>query len=432
MTPPVLLPAALAPDLVESLYAEHGTGRPWTYWVILLGVVAGLVALPLVDVDVTVRAPGLVRPATDRTELKAPAGGRIAAVMARDNDRVAAGQPLVAFATADLDERLDRNRALQREQTALIEDLDTLSTAANVRVAVAAGERVGVAVDIPPAVAGAGAAIEPPPEIRPGLRTAALGQEFAEFLVQMDSNRLAEAKGRVELARASALAAKGIATQRELDDARYAVERTRAEGRLLVQQALTRWQARQRDGVTSLAALVSEEKRLAEERGFAVVRAPVAGTVQGLLGLAAGGYVAPGQALGAVSPDDRLLVEVLVSPRDIGLVRVGQAVNLQVDAFHYTQWGLLRGEVAAIAADLNSVGGNGGASGAEASSSAFFKVSVAPGATTLRLPNGVAGELRKGLTLTARFRVARRTLLQLLYDDVSAWLDPQGMRRDRS
>lgn len=427
MTPPVLLPAALAPDLVESLYAEHGPARPWTYWLILLGVVGALAALPLVEVDVTVRAPGLVRPATERAELKTAVGGRITQVLARDNDRVAAGQPLVVCATADLDERLGRNRVLQGERADVLHDLHTLSTATDPGVAVASGEPVGVAVDATSATAGAEVAAGLPSVGRPDLRTSALGQEFAEFRAQVEANRLAEAKGRAELARAGALAAKGIATQRELEDARYAVERTLAEGRLLVEQARTGWQARQREEATALAALRSEERRLVEERGFAVVRAPVAGTVQGLLGLAAGGYLAPGQPLGTVSPDDRLLIETLVSPRDIGLVRVGQPVNVQVDAFPYTQWGLLRGEVVAISGDLSG-GGNGAASGAEGGAPSFFKVTVAPQATTLHLPNGVAGGLRKGLTLTARFRVARRTLLQLLYEDVSNWLDPQAQR----
>ena len=76
-TPPTpeaipLLPALLAQHTVESLYAEHGPARPWIYWLALLGVTAALAALPLIEVDVTVRSPGVVRPATERTELRVP------------------------------------------------------------------------------------------------------------------------------------------------------------------------------------------------------------------------------------------------------------------------------------------------------------------------------------------------------------------------
>ncbi|MFP5250088.1 MAG: secretion protein HlyD, partial [Acidobacteriota bacterium] len=55
-----------------------------------------------------------------------------------------------------------------------------------------------------------------------------------------------------------------------------------------------------------------------------------------------------------------------------------------------------------------------------------FEVVVHPRATALHLPGGARGELRKGLTLSARFLVARRSVFQLLYDDANAWLNPQG------
>jgi hypothetical protein len=57
------IPAVLAQHTVESLYAEHGRQRPWIYWSILLFCLGGFAALPLVKVDITVRAAGAVRPA---------------------------------------------------------------------------------------------------------------------------------------------------------------------------------------------------------------------------------------------------------------------------------------------------------------------------------------------------------------------------------
>ena len=121
-----LLPAALAQHTVESLYAEHGPARPWIYWLALLAVTAALVALPLVEVDVTVRAPGVVRPATERTELRVPISAQIAQVLARDNDSVTTGQPLLVLRSRDLDERLSLNRTRQATSSALVADLALL------------------------------------------------------------------------------------------------------------------------------------------------------------------------------------------------------------------------------------------------------------------------------------------------------------------
>lgn len=391
-----LLPAALAEHSVESLYAAHGRQRPWIYWFSLAGVAVALGALPFVPVDVTVRAAGMVRPATERTELKSAIGGRIARVLAADNERVAAGQPLLELAARDAEERLARNRQLQREKAGLISDLAMLTAK------VAKLDR-GPDATMPDTVA----ALAP--------ATPALARSYAQFLTQWQSGTLALAKARATRDRDDALEAKGIVTPQERDDARYAHARAGSDLHLLAEQALTAWQAQLRDEQTALDQLDSEEKRLQEELTLAVVRAPVGGTVQGLVGLSAGGIVVAGQSLGAISPDDRLIVETYVSPRDIGLVRAGHPARLQVDAYPYTEWGMLDAQVESVAADATASG-----------QQAAFKVLLRPHAMALRLPNGATGALRKGLTVTARFVVARRSLLQVLYEDASSWLNPQA------
>lgn len=393
-----LLPATQAQHTVESLLAMHGGGRSWVYWLTLAGVIGGLACLPLLEVDVSINAPGIVRPATERVELRLPTGGRIARLQVRDNERVVAGQVLLELETPDLDERASRNSSQRREKAAV---LDLLGALANAR-AIDAGV-------IP------GGDANPAGEEYPALR--ALRQEAMQLAAQLEANRLAAAKAGTELARASALAEKGIATQRELDDARYALERVQAEGRLLIEQARTRWHARSETETAHLEQLVSENRRIDAERALAVLRAPIDGTVQGLVGFTPGAFVTAGLAIGTVSPDDRLLVETLVSSRDIGLIRVGQSVRLQVDAFPYTQWGLLEGNVMGIAADASTTGGG---------NATVFKVTVEPVRFELTRANGAAGHLGKGMTVSARFLTSRRTLLQVLYQDASEWLDPQN------
>jgi len=413
-----LLPAGLAQDTVESLYAGHGPQRPWTYWVILAGVLGALGCLPLIKVDVSVRASGLVRPATERTELRPAVSGQIAEVFVRENDRVHAGQPLLVFRSRDLEERLARNRAQQAERSALIEDLVLLT----------ANEHEGTQTRGKPAADNAdtadkkgqdGISSSVPSALSAGnFETAALRADYAQFRAQLDSYRLAETKARNELARYTTLAAKGIATQQELDNARYEAERLQAESKLLGEQALARWQARLRDERTTLADLVSEEQRLVEEQTHYTLRAPTDGVLVGFMGWSPGGFVGAGQTLGAVSPDDTLVVETYVSPKDIGLVRVGQTARLQIDAYPYTQWGTLDGTVATISGDFLTAN----------SSANIFKVVVRPAANFLNLSNGTRGELKKGLTLSARFLVARRSIWQLLYEDMSNWLNPNDGR----
>lgn len=385
-----MIPASVGENTVEHLYAMHGPARPWIYWLLLAGVIGSLASLPFVMVDVSIRAAGLVRPTTARAELRPAVSGHIAEVLARENETVRAGQPLLMIRSRDVEERLARNHALQAEHAALLADLRFLTTES---------------------VTG--------PETRSALATSILQQEHAQFLAQLDSFRLAETKASTELARYATLAAKGIATRQELDHARYESERLQAESRLLIEQTLARWQTKLREQHTTLAGLLSEAQRLREELAQFTVRAPADGVLVDFHGWSVGGFLAAGQSVGAVSPGDALQVEVHVPPRDIGLVRVGQTVRLQIDAYPYTQWGTLDGTVTAISGDL--VG-----NATDTGQAIGFKVFIQPAARFLTLPDGRRGELKKGLTLSARFLISRRSLFQLLYEESSAWLDPQG------
>ena len=54
----------------------------------------------------------------------------------------------------------------------------------------------------------------------------------------------------------------------------------------------------------------------------------------------------------------------------------------------------------------------------------YFKVRCKMDKQSLKLRNGYEGNLKKGMTLQARFVVARRSLFQLLYDKTDDWLNP--------
>ncbi len=385
----------LAVLTVESLHAMHGSQRPWIYWLCLAGICAALGALPVVPVEITVRAGGMVRPDTEHIQLKAAVGGRIVRVLVRDNDRVTSSQPLVELATVDAEERLARNHSLQREKNSMVADLGTL---------------VVTGVPRPDDADPAELAV-----VATKLRSPVLSREHARFLAQYATDRMAWVKSKRIQKRTLALAGKGVVTDEERDEARYAAGRAFADLQVLVQQTLAGWQSQLHDEETALGQLISEEKRLKEELALAIIRAPADGTVQELIGLSAGAFVVAGQALGSISPDAPMLVETYVSPRDIGFLRLGQAVRLQIDAYPYTQWGLIDGVVKAVGADTLAHG-----------QQAVFKVLVQPLALAVHLHNGATGTLRKGMTLTARFVVGHRSLLQVLYGDASAWLDPQA------
>lgn len=87
-------------------------------------------------------------------------------------------------------------------------------------------------------------------------------------------------------------------------------------------------------------------------REYQALRAPVAGIVQQLAISTIGGVVQPAQALMVVVPDDaQPVVEANILNRDIGFVAVGQKVRVKLEAFPFTEYGVVPGIVDSISRD---------------------------------------------------------------------------------
>ncbi len=89
-----------------------------------------------------------------------------------------------------------------------------------------------------------------------------------------------------------------------------------------------------------------------EKRRLHNLRAPVNGVVQQLAIHTKGGVVQPAQQLMVIVPDNQgLEAEVMVLNKDVGFVRGGQSVEIKVDAFPYTRYGTIAGEVVYVSRD---------------------------------------------------------------------------------
>lgn len=107
------------------------------------------------------------------------------------------------------------------------------------------------------------------------------------------------------------------------------------------------------DDAARRSRLVEQELLKANARLAArALVAPVAGTVQQLAIHNVGAVVTPAQPLMVIVPRDAVLeVEAVVENKDIGFLHVGQPAEVKVDAFPFTRFGTVAGEVTSIAND---------------------------------------------------------------------------------
>jgi hemolysin D len=100
------------------------------------------------------------------------------------------------------------------------------------------------------------------------------------------------------------------------------------------------------------AALTQELKKALQRDSLMRLTAPVDGTVQQLDIHTNGGVVTEAQPLMVIVPSDQPVeVEAMLENKDIGFVRPGQTVEIKVETFSFTKYGVVDGVVQSISND---------------------------------------------------------------------------------
>jgi hemolysin D len=100
------------------------------------------------------------------------------------------------------------------------------------------------------------------------------------------------------------------------------------------------------------AALTQELKKAQQRDSLMRLIAPVDGTVQQLAIHTNGGVVTEAQPLMVIVPSDQPVeVEAMLENKDIGFVRPGQTVEIKVETFSFTKYGVVDGVVQSISND---------------------------------------------------------------------------------
>lgn len=346
------------------------------YILLLLAIAAGIVSLFYVKVDVTLTAGGLVRPVAEKTEIRSPVSGMIAEVLAADGVAVREGALLIRLRQEVSASKLAQTNYDLGEHEKYIHDLELLAS--------------GRTDD---------------------LQSAQYQGQYARYQSQLAEQRTTLAKLRSEVNTDHTLLSQHVIAPKEYQDKQYEYDKALAAYQSTMAQQRSDWADQLGRLRTEAGGLSADASAFRQEKDGALIRAPLGGTLQQFEGRQAGGFVQAGEILGVISPDSNIVAECYVSPRDIGYLRSGMTVRCQVDAFNYNEWGVVQGKVVSIGNDFVLQEGH-----------PVFKVRCSFARTYLEMRNGIRGNLKKGMTLQARFLLTRRTLYQLMYDRTSDWL----------
>jgi HlyD family secretion protein len=217
-----------------------------------------------------------------------------------------------------------------------------------------------------------------------------------------------------EYLRANKLFEQNVISDAEYEASYYAFKLEQQNLAQVLAQTIAKWELDLAQKRNDSIILHADFQRCIEELKNRVLIAPLSGEIIQSRDIQTGSFVYSNQHLAEISPDGELVGICYVSPEDIGIIKTGLIVVIQVDALKYTEWGLLNARIIEISDDLIVDEGQ----------SAYFRVECKPERNYLSLKNNVIAELKKGMTFNARIVITERSLFDLLFDKMDDWLNP--------
>ena len=365
---------------------KGGHGGRWILWIIVVSITVFVYWASTSYLDQITRAPAQVIASARTQIIQSFDGGVIATLAVREGNTVAKGQLLLSFGTA-------RAESLWLETQAKVAGLQ--STVARLTAEM----------------------LDQPLKFDASLRAFPQYRQNQMTLYNKRRQALAEEIGVYQ--KALRLAVQELDTTEPLlkngDVGLAEVLRLRRQVSDIEGQIVNRKNKYFQDTQSELAKAQEElagAEQVLQQRKLQLdntsIYAPMAGVVKNIRFTTLGAVVKPGEDILELVPgNEDLILEAKVKPADIGFIRMGLPTAIKIDAFDYSVFGALQGEVVYISADTLKEQEHG-------AESSYYVVRVKASADKLRGPSGNLVKVGPGMTATVEMMTGRKTIMQYL------------------
>ena len=374
-----LFPSEIIHNSAENYFTQHQTTSRAVYLVLLFTLIIIFSLLPIINVDITSQSNGVIRSLYDDNIIQSAVYGEVIRSNISENASVFQGDTLIIISTHKTDEQINYCKIQVEVETIHVKDLESL-----------------LEYD------------------HPKLSSAIFRQEYAGFKGNLEEQNVKMSQSEKQYLLAKTLFEKNVIPRMEYEEKKHNREYEISHYNNIIEQQRLTWQTRLTELGLKVEGLKLNIEQLKREKRQYIITAPISGTITDCTGIEEGNFIVPNQQIGRISPDEELLVECYVSPSNIGLIRPNMKVNFQFHSYNYNQWGMGSGKVTRISNNVINM-----------NDQPFFKVRCNLDKNYLILKNGCKGFLKKGMTLTGRFMIVRRSLFQLIYDKTDDWLNPK-------
>jgi len=379
-----LFPSELINSSKEVQIKKHTTRSKVIYLILLLSFVVLCLSLFFVSIDVNVQCRGIITTPSKQAEIRNTMYGRLIYSKLSENLLVNKGDTLAIVDTLDIDRSIEITK--QRLSILVSENKD-------LKLITSAEEKELTR--------------------KKNLKTLKYVQEYHRNIADVEYLKAEIENCKLEYERQSLLFKSKVISQVEYEQSRYRYQNAKLKYQQHYETQLAKWQEAIVNNQNQILVLKESLNNLKKEKGFCFIISPIEGYIQNLQPVKLGSTVFANYEICRISGTDSLIVEMFITPKDIGYVYLSQNVKYRVDAFNANRWGMLTGEVLDISNDINFTEEN----------AIGFRVVGGLNGTELNYDGRIV-QVKKGMTLTANIVLTRRTLVQLLFDDISKWLNP--------
>ncbi|MEI8304315.1 MAG: HlyD family efflux transporter periplasmic adaptor subunit [Burkholderiales bacterium] len=342
------------------------------------------------EIDQITRAPGQAIASSRNQVVQAPEGGVLAELLVREGSSVRRGQLLFRF---------ERNKAEAGSLEAEAKVVALKAAVARLRAELLGGKPVfGPELRRYPEFTATQQALF-------DKRQSALAEELAA-LARSQSLVRDELEMNLPLLRTGDVSrAEVLKLQRQLAEIEGQITNRRNK---YLQDSQTEFAKAQED----LAAAEQVLAQRREQLGYTEVRAPMDGVVRNVRLTTVGGVARPGEEILQIVPvEDSFLFEAKVRPADAAFVKTGLPATVKLDAYDYTIYGSLPGEVTYISVDTLSEDNR-------ANEQPYYRVQIRTTARNLVAANGRRIDIQPGMTASIEIRTGSNTVLRFLLKPV--------------
>lgn len=377
----------------SNQFAKHLTGA-----LLLITLISALLMFgwwaSVSQLDIVTKAIGAVIPSSRVQSIQSLDGGILEEIKVAEGDVVDKGQLLLRI-------NREKAQAIYRETLSKVASLEST-------IARAKSEVLGVPL-VFPASANAFPELISAQKILYAKRLAALNEEVdvLQETLRLVQKELSLNEPMLETGEVSEVEV--IRLRRQINEIKGSIAQRRNKYLTESQAEL----AKAQDELSAQTEQLAVRKTMLDQVD---IYAPVRGVVKNIRITTQGGVVRPAEEIMQLVPvDEELLVEIKIKPTEVAFLRPGLMASIKLDAYDYTLYGMLNGELTYISPDTL---------GEETSREEikYYRGIVRTKGSKLRNPRSEKIEIIPGMTASVEIKTGRRSVMQYLLKPVTKGL----------